>query len=34
LNFGDCLSYASAAVAGDALLFVRDDFTHTDIAPA
>lgn len=34
LNFGDCLAYASAAVAGDALLFVGDDFTHTDIPRA
>ena len=34
LNFGDCLSYATAAVAGDTLLFVGDDFTHTDIRPA
>jgi ribonuclease VapC len=34
LNFGDCLAYASAAVAGDALLFVGSDFTHTDITPA
>ena len=34
LNFGDCLAYASAAVAGDTLLFVGDDFRHTDIDPA
>ena len=34
LNFGDCLAYASAAVAGDTLLFVGDDFTRTDIVPA
>jgi ribonuclease VapC len=34
LNFGDCLAYASAAAAGDTLLFVGDDFTHTDIPPA
>jgi ribonuclease VapC len=34
LNFGDCLAYASAAVAGDALLYVGGDFTHTDITPA
>lgn len=34
LNFGDCLAYATAAVAGDALLFVGDDFIHTDITPA
>jgi len=31
LNFGDCLAYATAAVAGDSLLFVGDDFRHTDI---
>ena len=31
LNFGDCLAYATAAIAGDALLFVGDDFRHTDI---
>jgi len=34
LNFGDCLAYASAAAAGDTLLFVGDDFKRTDIAPA
>ena len=34
LNFGDCLAYASAAVAGDRLLFVGEDFTRTDIVPA
>lgn len=34
LNFGDCLSYAVAAVAGDSLLFVGDDFRRTDIEPA
>ena len=34
LNFGDCLAYATAATAGDALLFVGEDFTHTDIRPA
>jgi ribonuclease VapC len=34
LNFGDCLAYASAAAAGDSLLFVGDDFTHTDVVPA
>lgn len=31
LNFGDCLAYATAAVAGDPLLYVGDDFTHTGI---
>ncbi len=34
LNFGDCLAYAAAAVAGDTLLFVGDDFRHTDIPVA
>ncbi|HXD75008.1 MAG TPA: type II toxin-antitoxin system VapC family toxin [Vicinamibacterales bacterium] len=34
LNFGDCLAYAAASVAGDTLLFVGDDFRKTDIDPA
>lgn len=34
LNFGDCLAYATAAVAGDSLLFVGDDFRQTDVTPA
>ena len=34
LNFGDCLAYATASVAGDALLFVGDDFRLTDITVA
>ncbi len=34
LNFGDCMSYAVASVAGMPLLFVGDDFTRTDIARA
>lgn len=34
LNFGDCLAYATAAGAGDSLLFVGDDFTRTDIPSA
>jgi len=34
LNFGDCLAYATASVAGDALLFVGDDFRQTDITTA
>jgi ribonuclease VapC len=34
LNFGDCLAYASAKLAGDSLLFVGDDFARTDITPA
>jgi ribonuclease VapC len=31
LNFGDCLAYASAAVAGEPLLAKGDDFPQTDI---
>ena len=34
LNFGDCLAYAMASTAGDALLFVGSDFTKTDIRRA
>jgi len=34
LNFGDCLAYATAQAARDTLLFVGDDFTRTDVAPA
>jgi ribonuclease VapC len=34
LNFGDCLAYATAAVADDALLFVGDDFRRTDLRAA
>ena len=34
LNFGDCLSYATATTARDTLLFVGDDFARTDITPA
>ena len=34
LNVGDCLAYAAAAAAGDALLFVGDDFARTDITSA
>lgn len=34
LNFGDCLSYATAAVASDTLLFVGADFSQTDIRSA
>lgn len=32
LNFGDCLSYAVADVAGVPLLFKGSDFAETDIA--
>ena len=31
LNFGDCMAYAIAAVAGMPLLFTGEDFPQTDI---
>ncbi len=31
LNFGDCFSYALAKLKGESLLFIGDDFRHTDI---
>ena len=34
LNFGDCMSYAVASVAGMPLLFSGEDFSKTDIAQA
>jgi ribonuclease VapC len=34
LNFGDCMSYAVASVAGMPLLFTGEDFSRTDIARA
>lgn len=34
LNFGDCLTYAVARVAGEDLLFTGDDFAATDLTPA
>ncbi len=34
LNFGDCMSYAVASVAGMPLLFAGEDFERTDIAQA
>jgi ribonuclease VapC len=34
LNFGDCLSYATAKIAGHPLLFVGGDFPQTDIETA
>ncbi|SNC63462.1 ribonuclease VapC [Kytococcus aerolatus] len=34
LNLGDCYSYALAAESGEPLLFVGDDFTHTDLVAA
>jgi ribonuclease VapC len=34
LNLGDTFSYALAKDTGQPLLFVGDDFTHTDITSA
>jgi len=34
LDFGDCLTYAVAKVAGRPLLFVGADFAQTDLEPA
>ena len=34
LNLADCFSYACARERRDTLLFVGDDFSHTDIEPA
>jgi ribonuclease VapC len=34
LNFGDCMTYAVAALAGEAILFVGDDFTQTELIDA
>ena len=34
LNFGDCLSYAVASLAGQPLLYVGEDFSKTDLASA
>ena len=34
LNFGDCLAYATARLAGRPLLCVREDFSQTDLALA
>jgi ribonuclease VapC len=34
LNFGDCFAYALAREKNEPLLFVGDDFTHTDIQSA
>ncbi len=32
LNYGDCFAYALAITSGEPLLFVGDDFAHTDVA--
>lgn len=34
LNFGDCFAYALSITTGEPLLFVGDDFAHTDVARA
>ena len=34
LNFGDCMTYAVAALAGEALLFIGDDFAETELVDA
>ncbi len=34
LNFGDCMTYATARLSGEPLLFVGDDFRRTDLTPA
>ncbi|MFV0633435.1 type II toxin-antitoxin system VapC family toxin [Demequina sp.] len=34
LNLGDCYSYALATARDEPLLFVGDDFTHTDVLVA
>ena len=34
LNFGDCLTHAVASLADEPLLFVGDDFAHTDLTAA
>lgn len=31
LNFGDCMTYATARLAGEPLLFVGEDFERTDL---
>jgi ribonuclease VapC len=34
LNLGDCYAYALAHVTGEPLLYVGDDFIHTDVTAA
>jgi ribonuclease VapC len=34
LNYGDCFAYALARVTGEPLLYVGNDFTHTDLRDA
>jgi ribonuclease VapC len=34
LNYGDCMTYATATVAKTSLLYVGKDFARTDVIPA
>ena len=34
LNLGDCFSYALAEATGEQLLYVGDDFVHTNVSAA
>jgi ribonuclease VapC len=34
LNYGDCMTYATARLAGAPLLFVGEDFAQTDLVAA
>lgn len=34
LNYGDCMTYATARLSGAPLLFVGNDFSKTDVAVA
>jgi ribonuclease VapC len=34
LNYGDCMTYATAKLAGHPLLFTGEDFVKTDLASA
>jgi ribonuclease VapC len=34
LNHGDCFAYALAKTTGEPLLFIGNDFSHTDLHPA
>jgi ribonuclease VapC len=34
LNFGDCMTYATASLAAEPLLCIGDDFSKTDLALA
>lgn len=34
LNYGDCFAYALSVTSGEPLLFVGNDFGHTDVRRA